>query len=945
MTQTEQKKHAKQFAVRWQGRGYEKGETQKFWIDLLTTVLGVENYADFIFFEEQVKEKIENKTITNFIDAYIPETRVMIEQKGSHKDLREPIKQSDGISLTPFQQAKKYVAELPLSQHPKWIVTCNFSEFLVYDMENPNGEPERILLADLEKDFYRLAFLVNRKSENIRREEQVSLDAGKLVGKLYDTLFKEYIAPDANSLRSLNILCVRIVFCLYAEDAGLFASKTAFEDYIQSFRPENLRKALIDLFRGLDTKIEARDKYDTALAPFPYVNGGLFAAEDIEIPNFTPEIVDVIVEHCAPFNWSEISPTIFGAVFESTLNPETRRTGGMHYTSIENIHKVIDPLFMDSLIAEFEEIVHIAQAKTREQKLFDFQKKLGALQFLDPACGSGNFLTETYLSLRRLENRCIAARFSGQALMGDFENPICVKIDNFYGIEINDFAVTVAKTALWIAESQMIAETERLISQTIDFLPLKTSANIVEGNALRMNWATLTAQTGADYALPETLFFGEIDRTGERRYDYIMGNPPFVGYSYQSKAQKDDLRSISADIANNIDYVAGWYFKAAAMIKGTDIKAAFVSTNSITQGEQVAALWKPLFAQYEIRIDFAWRTFRWNSESTEKAHVHCVIVGFSHKDSAETQKLIFDKEKKTPAQNINGYLLDAPDIFIEKRAEPLCDVPSMLRGSAPVDDGNLLMTIDEKAEYVKKEPQGEKFLRPFMMGKDFIDRKPRWCFWLVDASPADLKKCPRLMKRMANIRDFRLKSTKHATQQLADSPTLFGEIRPCTSKYIAIPIVSSERRWYIPIDYLTPDIIAGNKLFQMPNASLYHFGVLTSNVHMAWMRAVCGRLKSDYSYSNTIVYNNFPWCTPTDAQKAAIEQTAHGILDARSRFPDSSLADLYDEAAMPPALRKAHRANDKAVLAAYNLPADITESACVAELFERYRAMTAGEGK
>ena len=523
--------------------------------------------------------------------------------------------------------------------------------------------------------------------------------------------------------------------------------------------------------------------------------------------------------------------------------------------------------------------------------------------------------------------------------MGDFENPICVKIDNFYGIEINDFAVTVAKTALWIAESQMIAETERLISQTIDFLPLKTSANIVEGNALRMNWATLTAQTGADYALPETLFFGEIDRTGERRYDYIMGNPPFVGYSYQSKTQKDDLRSISADIANNIDYVAGWYFKAAAMMKGTDIKAAFVSTNSITQGEQVAALWKPLFEQYEIRIDFAWRTFRWNSESTEKAHVHCVIVGFSHKDSAYEQKFIFDSDgKKTPAQNINGYLLDAPDIFIEKRAEPLCDVPSMLRGSAPVDDGNLLMTIDEKAEYVKKEPQGEKFLRPFMMGKDFIDRKPRWCFWLVDASPADLKKCPRLMKRMANIRDFRLKSTKHATQQLADSPTLFAEIRECTSEYIAVPGVSSEQRRYIPLDYLKPNVIPSNALFFfLPNASLYHFGVLTSNVHMAWMRAVCGRLEMRYRYSNTIVYNNFPRCTPTDAQKAAIEQTAQDILDARSRFPDSSLADLYDEAAMPPALRKAHRANDKAVLAAYNLPADITESACVAELFERYR--------
>ena len=772
----------------------------------------------------------------------------------------------------------------------------------------------------------------------------------------------------------------------------------------------------------------------------------------------------------------------------------------MHYTSIENIHKVIDPLFMDRLTAEFEEIMHIAQAKTREQKLFDFQKKFGALQFLDPACGSGNFLTETYLSLRRLENRCIAARFSGQALMGDFENPICVKIERFYGIEINDFAVTVAKTALWIAESQMIAETERLITQTIDFLPPKTGANIVEGNALRMDWATLSAEKGGDYALPETLLFGNTESAGAHRYDYIMGNPPFVGYSYQSKTQKDDLRSISADIANNIDYVAGWYFKAAAMMKGTDIKAAFVSTNSITQGEQVAALWKPLFAQYALRIDFAWRTFRWNSESTEKAHVHCVIVGFSHKDSAYEQKFIFDSGgKKTPAQNINGYLLDAADIFIERQAKPLCDVPSMLRGSAPVDDGNLLMTIDEKAdvlhvftnaknagsldyvscwykkaadliggtdskaafvstnsitqgeqvailweslfakgmhidfawrtfrwdsestekahvhcvivgfshkdsaetpkfifdtekkaaaqningylvdapnvfvksrnkplcdvpevsmgsqpidngnllmtieekaEYVKKEPQGEKFLRPFMMGKDFIDRKPRWCFWLVDASPADLKKCPRLMKRIAKVREFRLQSASIPTQKFAEIPTLFPSRRNCTTEYIAIPKVSSENRRYIPIDFLNPEIIAGDNLFQMPNSSLYHFGVLTSNVHNAWMRAVCGRLKSDYRYSNTIVYNNFPWCTPTDAQKAAIEQTAQGILDARSRFPDSSLAALYDEAAMPPALRKAHRANDKAVLAAYNLPADITESACVAELFERYRKMT-----
>ena len=618
----------------------------------------------------------------------------------------------------------------------------------------------------------------------------------------------------------------------------------------------------------------------------------------------------------------------------------------MHYTSIENIHKVIDPLFMDRLTAEFEEIMHIAQAKTREQKLFDFQKKLGSLQFLDPACGSGNFLTETYLSLRRLENRCIAARFSGQALMGDFENPICVKIERFYGIEINDFAVTVAKTALWIAESQMIAETERLITQTIDFLPLKTGANIVEGNALRMDWATLSAEQGADYALPETLLFGKTESAGAHRYDYIMGNPPFVGARIMGSAQKADVLHVftNAKNAGSLDYVSCWYKKAADLIGGTDSKAAFVSTNSITQGEQVAILWESLFAK-GMHIDFAWRTFRWDSESTEKAHVHCVIVGFSHKDSAETPKFIFDTEKKAAAQNINGYLVDAPNVFVKSRNKPLCDVPEVSMGSQPIDNGNLLMTIEEKAEYVKKEPQGEKFLRPFMMGKDFIDRKPRWCFWLVDASPADLKKCPRLMKRIAKVREFRLQSASIPTQKFAEIPTLFPSRRNCTTEYIAIPKVSSENRRYIPIDFLNPEIIAGDNLFQMPNASLYHFGVLTSNVHNAWMRAVCGRLKSDYRYSNTIVYNNFPWCTPTDAQKAAIEQTAHGILDARSRFPDSSLADLYDEAAMPPALRKAHRANDKAVLAAYNLPADITESACVAELFARYRKMTAGEGK
>lgn len=935
MNQVEQQKAAKEFSAFWKDKGDEKQESQRFWIGLLGDVFGVTSPAKYIEFEKRVQ-----LTHTSYIDAYIADTKVLIEQKGIKIDLHKAYEQSDGTVLTPFEQAKRYADELPNSIRPRWIVVCNFAEFLVYDLENPQSQPEQIFLKDLPKEFYRLQFLVDQKNENIRREEEISIEAGKLVDKLYKALLPQYKNQDEISLRSLNILCVRIVFCLYAEDAGLFETRTAFEDYIRGFNLPNVRKGLIELFKALDTNIADRDEYDETLKPFPYVNGGLFKDENIEIPNFTQEIVDVIVNDCAVFDWAEISPTIFGAVFESTLNPETRRKGGMHYTSIQNIHKVIDPLFLDDLNAEFDAICKTASAKVRDENLLVFQKKLGSLKFLDPACGSGNFLTETYLSLRRLENKVISVLNKGETVLG-FDEFIKVHINQFYGIEINDFAVTVAKTALWIAESQMIAETEAILSQNIDFLPLTTNAFIVEGNALRMDWSTLKPLE--ENAMPKDgLFSGfttETDGT-KHEYDYIMGNPPFVGYAYQSKEQKEDLHQISKDIANNIDYVAGWYFKAALLIKGTNTKAALVSTNSITQGEQVAVLWKPLFEQHEVQLDFAWRTFRWDSESTEKAHVHCVIVGFSNKDSNQKQKIIFDENgNRQIATNINGYLLDAPTIFIDKNSKPLCEVPPMIRGSSPIDDGNFILTIEEKEEYIKKEPQGEKFLRPFMMGKDFIDRKPRFCFWLVGANPSEFRKCPILMNRIEAVRNFRLKSSKAATVQSAETPTIFGEMRPCESDYIAIPKVSSEQRRYIPMDYLPAEILAGDKLFQMPNASLYHFGVLTSNIHMAWMRAVCGRLKSDYSYSNTIVYNNFPWCNPTDEQKAKIEKTAQAILDARALFPDASLADLYDELGMPPELRKAHRENDKAVMAAYGFKASMTESEIVSELFKMYEKL------
>ena len=619
----------------------------------------------------------------------------------------------------------------------------------------------------------------------------------------------------------------------------------------------------------------------------------------------------------------------------------------------------------------------------------EFRNKIASLKFLDPACGSGNFLTETYISLRRLENEILKKIHGNQQLLGSDFSPIKVKISQFYGIEINDFAVTVAKTALWIAESQMMKETEEIVEENLDFLPLSTSATIIEGNALRMDWRylreeekipTITAKkTNLIYpfAVHEAevkyeainLITDEINvgkpqqKKIENHYDFIMGNPPFVGYAYQSKAQKEDLHLISKGLPKNIDYVAGWYFKAAGIIKGTDTKTAFVSTNSITQGEQVSAIWKTLFDDCNIKIDFAWQTFRWDSESTKKAHVHCVIIGFScrnagslpaknrHSEHSEEsqrcfagaqhdEKRIFNADGTVvEAKNINGYLVDAPSVFITKKAKPLCNVPHMIRGSSPVDDGNFLLTSEEKAKYLNKEPQGEKFLRPFMMGKDFIERKPRWCFWLVGANPSELRKCPILLNRIDAVRTFRLKSKKTITVQTAENPTLFGEMRPCESDYIAIPKVSSEQRLYIPIDYLKADILAGDKLFQMPEASLYHFGVLTSSVQMAWMRAVCGRLKSDYSYSNTIVYNNFPWCNPTDAQKAKIEQTAQAILDARAKYPDASLADLYDETTMPPDLRKAHKENDKAVMAAYGFSQKMMEAEIVAELFKMYEKL------
>lgn len=923
MTDLEQKKKAKEFAVFWKDKGYEKGQSQIFWTTLLTNVFGVENISEFIEFEDQVHI---DKT-TGFIDGYIPSTKVLIEQKSIEKDLRKPIKQSDGSLLNPFQQAKKYIAELPVSKHLKWVITCNFKSFLVYDMNNPNSEPEEILLKNLPKEYYRLSFLVDEKSEHLKKEEELSFKAGELVGKLYDAFSKQYKdITNEQSQKDLNELCVRLVFCLYAEDAGLFGRKNVFHDYLSKYDDLGLmRKNLIELFKILDTKLEDRDPYlDDDLNQFPYVNGGLFSNENIEIPLFTEEIRDTLLAKASDdFDWSEISPTIFGAVFESTLNPETRRSGGMHYTSIENIHKVIDPLFLNELREKLDDALAYKNEKTRNEKLIEFQNYIASLNFLDPACGSGNFLTETYLSLRRLENEMLSAMSKGMMML-DIADTIKVSIQQFYGIEVNDFAVKVAKTALWIAEAQMWTETKKIISSFTnisDFLPLETYDNIVEENALRINWN---------------------DVISNNKCSYIMGNPPFVGSKYSDKEQKLDMDYVFENNSKikyrTLDYVTCWFYLASKYILETEIKCAFVSTNSITQGEQTGIIWRPII-EMGITINFAHRTFRWDSEASLKAHVHCVIIGFSCKNLVD-KKIIFDNGKVLKTNNINPYLVSAPNVFIESRNKPFDLRKKMIAPNKPCDYNNLKIEKNEYTDFISKCPQSKKWIKRMVGAQEFINNKERYCLWLVGCEPSELRSMPLVLERVNKCREDRIKANTEESLKLANTPTLFREqINP--KSYLIIPCVSSERRRYIPIGFLDDKTIPVMGTLIIPNADLYDFGILTSNVHMSWTRTVCGRLKSDYRYSKDIVYNNFPLPNPTSQQRDKIEQTAQMILDARAKYPNSSLADLYDELTMPVELRKAHQANDVAVMEAYGFNWKImTESECVAELMKMYQLLT-----
>ncbi len=848
---------------------------------------------------------------TKFIDGYIKPTKILIEQKGASIDLNKRYKQSGGAMLTPFEQAKRYATDLGKNFYPNYIVVCNFKEFHIHDMSDTNADPVIIKIEDLPTQIHRLGFLVDVEKELSDFEQEISIEAGEIVGEIYDALHAQYKNKEnPDSLKSLNKLCVRLVFCLYAEDSGLFSTHLEFHNYLRKYSVD-ARGALIQLFKVLNTPEDKRDPYlaDDLLA-FPYVNGGLFADKDLEIPKLTPEIIDLILKKASEsFDWSLISPTIFGAVFESTLNPETRRSGGMHYTSVQNIHKVIDPLFLDALKAELSATLELKVPATRNKRLEQFRAKLGKLTFLDPACGSGNFLTETYTSLRKLENEALRVLYEGQMAFGESFSPIQVHIGQFYGIEINDFAVTVSRTALWIAESQMMKETEDIVGQSLDFLPLKSSAHIHEGNALRIDWNEVVPAS---------------------QLNYIMGNPPFVGFTYMSSEQKSDMSIIFPKI-KNLDYVSAWFKKASDYISGTEINCAFVSTNSLCQGETASRLW----AELSVSINFAYTTFKWQNDTKDVAAVHCIIVGFSK--SGCRNKRIFSASGVQNVRNINAYLIDGADILVQSRNRPIYDVPKMIYGNKPADGGSLLLSEEEARDLREKEPLSSKWILPYIGAREFLHSEKRFCLWLDGAESNELAKCPEVLKRVAKVKNTREASIAAGIRKFASTPSLFAQrTQPISKPYLLVPRVSSERRDYVPMAFMPPQTVASDAVQIIPSDSKYVFGVLTSSVHMAWMRTVAGRLKSDYRYSKDIVYNNFPWPNLSEKQKQKIEETAQAILNARAAHPESSLADLYDPLTMPKDLRKAHEDNDKVVKRAYGFKPSMSEPEIVAELFRLY---------
>lgn len=940
MTLTEQKVAAKKFATKWADKGDEKQDTRAFWEELMEDVLGIEGARDVIFTEYPVDINGHQK----YIDILFKEQEILIEQKSANKSLNKRYQQSGGDMLTPFEQGRRYAGYLPYGINVRWVIACNFQQFEIHDLKKPGEAPTIIDLSNLPNDIGLFRFFVSQKDEDIKRELDISIEAGEIVGRLYDALREKYVYPDdPESQRYLNILVTRLVFCMYAEDAGLFGdNNNRFQDYVRSKDPESLNEALERLFRILDTPEEVRAKKSNipaSLKAFPYVNGGLFEEEDIEIPLFDEELKKTLTEDACAFNWCEISPTIFGAVFESTLNPETRRAGGMHYTSVENIHKVIDPLFLDELKEELRSIQATAEKKGYKQRLLKYQEKLSSMRFLDPACGSGNFLTETYLSLRRLENQAIAERFGGQQAFGDvFEkNPIRVSINQFYGIEINDFAVTVARTALWIAEAQMLEETEEIIRSQIEFFPLKTNAFIVEGDSLTLDWDDVVCHN---------------------KLDYIMGNPPFVGKKEQSKSQKAQVKMLFSDEtkkAGVLDYVSCWFLLASRyMLNHKSVRTGFVATDSLCQGEHVPALWEVLVEKYNIKIDFAYRTFKWSNETTKnkQAEVYCVIVGFSNELTKTGRRIIYNGDNYSEVEHVSPYLIPAPDIWLKPRQKQISHLPQMSYGSMPIDNGYLILSEDDKAKLESKEPNAMRFVRLYAGAEELLKGNVRYCLWLTEASRKDILHSSFITERVNGCKSFRESSNRSATKKLALTPELFGEIRQPEGEMIVIPKVSSKHRRYIPVVRVSSNeyIINGSALI-IPSDDKVLFGILSSNVHNAWIRAIAETWGHSYQYS-TDIYNNFPVPDIEAENKTRIEESANRIMSVRQNHSDLTLAEMYNpKVGIIKDLLLAHQANDMAVMEAYrfyNTDASgkkhwYTEEETVAELMKMYQELNQPE--
>lgn len=936
---------AVEFVRRWRGilakvpasQNNEQQDTQKFWNDLLENVLGVPGTTlpSYVDYERRVRGRR--------IDVFIEDHHFLCEQKSVGIDLDKPEVRQRHLE-TPLQQAVWYAQNLPYSVRPRWVMTCNFETFRIYDLdeERPEDSMVEFALDELPDNLGVLSFLTSDDTSRLHQEQELSVAAGEHVTRIYDALARSYrhIGDDAREQSSLNIVITRIIFLLYAEDAELLQSHQAFGHYCERHR-EGLRDALARLFEVLDTPEGERDEYlDDDLAVFPYVNGGLFHDRDVVIPRLDDAVSDAISEASEDFNWRDISGVIFGGVFEGTLNPETRRAGGMHYTSVRNIDRCLDPLFLDGLRAEVGRIEGERVAAKRKEALARFHDKLASITVADPAMGSGNFLTEAYRQLRSIENRVIEdeisenqARDSGaQAMFATYAetvNPIRVTIDHFYGIEINDFAVAVAKTALWITEEQMLRRTKEIMPDyDFEFLPLRSLTHLTCANAIDANW---------DELFPRSL-------------DYIVGNPPFVGARNQSAAQKQQVMGVfdGQRNAGNIDYCAAWYMKAARFTLYKHTRCCLVSTNSICQGEQVANIWKPIH-DTGIHIDFAHNTFRWSNEAAagDQAHVFCVIVGFSRE--ATTKRLYVhdtpDSEEhlELPGR-INAYLADGPDVFVYGRSTPICDVPEMGIGNKPIDNGNYLFTDEEHDEFISQESGAERFFRPWLGSREFINGCHRWCLWLGDANWTDLKDLPLCRERIERVRKFRLASKSAGTRRLAETPTRFHVENMPHGTSVVVPQTSSQRRKYIPMGFIGPETLASNAMRLVPDADLYVYGVLQSQFHNAWMRRTTGRLKNDYQYATSVVYNNFVWPSCDEAAKGDVRDCARAVLEARVPYQEqgATLADMYDpdNETYFPKLISAHRRLDAAVEEAYGVDFKGDEERIVAYLFDLYASVT-----